>query len=84
MANAIAADGGFSDVPCLDCSGAAELEGELGGLGTSLDWRAVFGGADGAGLGATDAVEGALVFGDASAACFSCSIRGELSGAGRL
>ena len=84
MANAIAAEGGFSDVACLDCSGAAEVEGELGGVGTSLDWPAVVGGAEVAGLGTTGAVEGGLVCGDASAACFSCSIGDEFSGAGRV
>ena len=76
MANAIAAEGGFFDVTCLDCSGD---EGEVG---TSLDWPAVVGGAEGAGLGAAGAVERGLVCGDASAACFSCSIGGEFSGAG--
>ena len=41
MANAVEAEGGFSDVASLDCSGVAEIDGELGGVGTSLDWPAV-------------------------------------------
>jgi hypothetical protein len=82
MANAIAAEGGFSDVTWLDGPGAAEVEDELGGVGTSLDWPAVVGGVDGAGLGVAGPVEGGLVCGDASAVCFSWSIGGGFSGAG--
>ncbi len=84
MANAIAAEGGVSDVVCLDVSGVAAVERELGGVGSSLNWPAAVGGGEGAGLGAAGAVEGGLVCGDAAAVCFSCSIGGEFSGGGRV
>jgi hypothetical protein len=82
MAEATAAGGGFSDVTCLDRPGAAEVEGELGGVGTSSDWPAVVRRAEGAGPGPAGAVEGEFGCVDAPAACFSCSIGGEFSGAG--